>query len=194
LRRDEELLCNESAVKYVQEHRRAIEKLAAGKIRFTPYDMEDAIQEAYAAALIARKTYRDLRITFNRCFWGLFVFRLKSLCCTSVRARRIMEGEQIQALVPIFDIHQREDVRLCEELMRWSISVMYPRQAQVWKRSLSRGRPSTEAIAKEMRIRRQSVEELQKRGLGRVRKKVVSGGLPPELVATLENGRSVWIR
>ncbi len=188
---NEEMAHDESAVEYVHKHRKNIERLAARRIRSTPYDMEDVMQDAYTAALLARRTCQDLRMTFSRCFWGLFVFRLKSLCSTSVRARQIRDGEQVRAVVHGADVPQLEDLRLCEELMRWSISVMYPRQAEVWRMALSRRRPTTEWIAQEMRIRRQSVEELQKRGLTRVRKKVIGGALPPDLAEALEDGPSV---
>ncbi len=161
--------------------------MAAKKMAACPYDMDDFIQEAYVAALKAVDIHREKNIPFVNCFWKLLGYRIKQMVGCSILARQLLENDG-QAENAASEVQRHHDEDEQNEVFVKAVGLMNPKQAEVWTRLLSWRRPTTQQIAEELKVTRQTVEEHQKRGLERVRKKFSKDFLkPPALPFILYN-------
>jgi len=177
-------------VQWVDGNIRKVKGRAAKFLRYSPYDMEDFIQQAYATALTAVEVSMIQDIPFEACFWILFTAESRMMASNPVTRNcyeEFTEDYTEKGYAPTFvqELHQpamddtgigKEDLELIEVLIDMALSVMAPRQREVWRYLLSDTHYATAEIAEALKVKRQVIEELRESGLRRVRKHF--GGRP----------------
>ncbi len=172
------------AVQWVGEHKRRIKGRAAKFQHYSPYDLEDFIQQAYASALEAVDVCRKRELPFAACFWTLFTADCRMMGSNPVTAdcyEEFAEDYTDQGYAPTFAQEliyepdeeceiEKEDLEMIEGLIDIALSVMAPKQREVWHHLLGNQSRTISEIAKILKIRRQVVEELRDAGLRKVRK------------------------
>lgn len=177
------------AVLWVDRNMRKIRGRAAKFQRYSPYDLEDFIQQSYIAALAAVDVSRDQDLPFEACFWVLFTAESRIMASNPVTRNRYEEFTEDyteQGYAPTFtqelyqpptgELSSREDLEMIQGIIDMALSVMTPRQREVWRFLLSDKHHTTAEIAEILGVKRQVVEELRESGLTRVRKHF--GGRP----------------
>ncbi len=177
------------AVRWVERNMRKIRGRAAKFQRYSPYDLEDFTQQAYAAALAAVNVSMDQDLPFEACFWVLFTADSRTMASNPVTRNRYQEfrenyTERGYAPTVTQELHQtctdafevgREDLELIEGLIDIALQVMTSKQRKVWRYLLSETYYTTTDIAEILSVKRQVVEELRDTGLKRVRKYFEAG-------------------
>jgi DNA-directed RNA polymerase specialized sigma24 family protein len=177
-----------SAVQWVHRNLRKIRGRAAIFLRYSPYDMEDFIQQAYATALTAVNVSMSRNVPFEACFWILFTAESRKMASNPATRncyREFTEDYTDEGYAPTATRHLRRYVQdgaiggtreLTDDLIEQALSVMTERQREVWGYLLDRKHCSTEEIAGALNVKRQVIEELREAGLRRVRRHF--GGRP----------------
>jgi len=174
------------AVRWVERNMRKIRGRAVKFQRYSPYDLDDFTQQAYAVALAAVDVSRDQGIPFEACFWVLFTADSRTMASNPVTRNRYQEfrenyTERGYAPTITQEFHQtstdefeigREDL---EGLIDIALQVMTSKQRKVWRYLLSETYYTTTDIAEILSVKRQVVEELRDTGLKRVRKYFEAG-------------------
>jgi hypothetical protein len=177
------------AVQWVIDNMRKIRGRAAKFQRYSPYDLDDFIQQAYAAALAAVDVSIDQGIPFEACFWVLFTADSRTMASNPVTRNRYQEfrenyTEWGYAPTPTQDLFQdfaeetgigKEELEMVEALIDMALQLMTPKQRKVWRYLLSDTYYTTTDIAEILSVKRQVVEELRDTGLKRVRRYFEAG-------------------
>lgn len=171
------------AIMWVRKNIGKVKGRAAKFQRYSPYDMEDFIQQAYIAALAADRVSQERGVPFEACFWVLFSADIRVMASNPVTRNYFQEfreeyGEDGLSPTVLREIHHHSDMedvemespRKTKMLIRKALHAMTPRQRQVWRHLLSKRHYSVTKIAGKMRVRRQVIEELRDTGLKRVRR------------------------
>ncbi len=170
------------AVQWVDRNVKKIKGRAAKFLRYSPYDMEDFLQQAYATALVAVDISQAREVPFEACFWILFSAESRMMasnpatrnCFEEFREDYTEEGLSPTLIHELYQAQRDEswgeDRELTAELAEKALSVMTERQREVWSYLLSGKHYSTLEIAKAMKVTRQVIEELRDAGLRRVRR------------------------
>ena len=181
---EEPLITRNIAIQWVEKNVKKIKGRAVKFLRYSPYDMEDFIQQAYVAALSAADVAQRRGIAFEACFWILFSAESRKMASDPVTRNcfeEFRDDYMEEALSPTFPHEFRElpwdgdgigeeDQELTDELTEMALSMMTARQGVVWRYLLSKRHYSSLEIAKLMNVTRQVVEELRDTGLRRVKK------------------------
>ena len=177
------------AVRWVERNMRKIKGRAAKFQRYSPYDLEDFTQQAYAAALAAVDVSMNQGIPFEACFWVLFTADSRTMASNPVTRNRYEEfrenyTERGYAPTPTQELFQdfaeetemgKEDLEMVEALIDMALQVMTTKQRKVWRYLLSDTYHTTTDIAEILSVKRQVVEEIRDTGLKRVRKYFEAG-------------------
>lgn len=172
------------AVQWVAKNARKIKGRAAKFLRYSPYDMEDFLQQAYVTALAAVDISLTRDVPFEACFWVLFSAESRMMasnpvtrnCFEEFREEYTEEGLSPTLIQESYQVPWdgdgigEEEQELTGELREKALSTMTDRQREVWGYLLSERHYSTLEIAKVMKVTRQVVEELRDAGLKRVKK------------------------
>jgi len=178
------------AVQWVDGNVRKIRGRAAMFLRYSPYDMEDFIQQAYATALTAADVSITRNVPFEACFWTLFTADSREMASNPATRncyQEFAEDYTEEGYAPTFIRESNQptldesgngesDRILTDELVAKALSIMTARQREVWSYLLGKRHYSTAEIAGALKVRRQVIEELREAGLRRVRRHF--GGRP----------------
>jgi len=171
------------AVQWVEGNMKKVRGRAAKFQRYSPYDMEDFIQQAYEAALTAVDVSRNQSLPFEACFWVIFTADSRTMASNPVtrnhyenfREEYTKQGHAPSVPKEIYQPSPEErlsweDLEAVQMLIDIAVSVMTSRQREVWRLLLGDKRHTTAEIAEIMGVKRQVVEELRDSGLRRVRR------------------------
>ena len=173
-----------AAVQWVGENKRRIKGRAAKFQRYSPYDLEDFIQQAYASALEAIDVCLRQDLPFAACFWTIFTADCRMMASNPVTEdcyEEFTEDYTDQGYAPTFaqelfyEPYQertmgREDLDMIKGLIDIALSVMAPRQREVWHHLLGDRYRTVTELAGILKVKRQVVEEHRDSGLKQVRK------------------------
>lgn len=177
------------AIQWVDGNLKKVKGRAAKFQHYSPYDMEDFIQQAYIAALTAVDVSRGQELPFEACFWVLFTADSRIMASNPVTRNRYEEFAEDyteQGYAPTFaqDLFPysaegisagKEEPEEIDTLIDIAIAAMTSRQREVWRFLLSEKHHTTAEIAGILGVKRQVVEELRDSGLRRVRRYFEAG-------------------
>jgi RNA polymerase sigma factor (sigma-70 family) len=185
----------EELLRWVNENLSKIRGHARKYLSFSPYELDEFVQQAHETALRASEDSVRKGISFERIFWSSF--RIACLKLTYTHGEKIEvyheeyrelgdeetmatqvpadlltgEREIIQSIDGCVDESDLVDGISPEEqkvLVREVLALMLPKERQVWEFQFQGF--SIRETAKLMGITRQGIQNLMKRGLRRVRK------------------------